>query len=92
MPCLVSDMLFFLSLYFQPMHAGGSPGRDQTSPPVNIFDSGTSSPPRSSCRCKENSLRIADLEGHLSLIKCQAKIVVDKASKSLRLYETNIHA
>jgi hypothetical protein len=71
------------------MHAGGSPGRDRTSPPVNIFDSGTSSPPCSSCGCKENSLRIADLEGYLSLMKLQAKIAVDKA---LRLYETDIRA
>jgi hypothetical protein len=49
---------------------------------VNMFDSGTASPPRSSCRCKEYSLRIADLEGRLSLMKRQAKLAVDKASKS----------
>jgi hypothetical protein len=64
------------------MCAGGSPGRDWASSPVNIFDSEASSPPHSSCRCKEYSLRIADLEGHLSLMKYQAKLAVDKASKS----------
>jgi hypothetical protein len=64
------------------MRAGGSPGRDRASSPINIFDSGASLPPRSSCRCKEYSLRIADLEGCLSLMKRQAKLAVDKASKS----------
>jgi hypothetical protein len=47
-----------------------------------MFDSGTASPPHSSCRCKEYSLRIADLESHLSLMKRQAQISLDKASKS----------
>jgi hypothetical protein len=64
------------------MRAGGSPGHDRASFPANIFDSGASLPPRSSCRCKEYSLRIADLEGRLSLMKRQAKLAVDKASKS----------
>jgi hypothetical protein len=66
------------------MHAGGSSGRDRVPSPADMFDSGTASPPRSSCRCKEYSLRIADLEGRLSLMKRQAKLVVDKASKSCR--------
>jgi hypothetical protein len=35
-----------------------------------MFDSGASSPPRPSCRCMEYSLRISDLEGRLSLMKC----------------------
>jgi hypothetical protein len=47
-----------------------------------MFDSGTASPPRASCRSKEYSLRIADLEGRLSLMKCQPKLAMDKASKS----------
>jgi hypothetical protein len=47
-----------------------------------MFDSGTASPPRSSCRCKEYSLWIADLEGRLTLMKCQAKLAMDKANKS----------
>jgi hypothetical protein len=64
------------------VHAGGSSGRDRASFPVNMFDSGAASPPRPSCRCKEYSLRIADLEGHLSLMKRQVKLALDKASKS----------
>jgi hypothetical protein len=64
------------------VHAGGLSGRDRPSSPVNMFDSGTALPPRSSCRCKEYSLRIADLEGRLSLMKRQAKLAMDNASKS----------
>jgi hypothetical protein len=64
------------------MHAGGSSGRDRASSPVNIFDSGASLPPHPSCRCIEYSLRISDLEGHLSLMKRQAQMAMDKASKS----------
>jgi hypothetical protein len=64
------------------VHAGGSSGRDRASSPVNMFNSGTASPPRSSCHCKEYLLRIVDLEGRLSLMKCQEKLAVDKASKS----------
>jgi hypothetical protein len=82
MSYLVSEMLFFLSFGFQPMHAGGSSGHGWVPSPVDVFDSGVASPPRSSCRCKEYTLRIADLEGRLSLMKRQAKIAVDKASKS----------
>jgi hypothetical protein len=79
----VSEMfVFFFLLGFQPVHAGGSSGRDRAPSPVNMFDSGTASPPRSSCRCKEYSLRIADLEGRLTLMKRQAKLAMDKASKS----------
>jgi hypothetical protein len=47
-----------------------------------MFDSGAALPPRPSCQCEEYSLRIADLEGHLSLMKRQAKLALDKASKS----------
>jgi hypothetical protein len=64
------------------VHAGGSSGRDRASSPVNMFNSETALPPRFCCRCKEYSLRIADLEGRLSLTKRQAKLAVDKASKS----------
>jgi hypothetical protein len=64
------------------MHAGGSSGRDRASSPVNIFDSGASSPPHPSCRCTEYSLRISDLEGRLSLMKRQAQMAINKASKS----------
>jgi hypothetical protein len=74
--------VFFILLGFQPMHAGGSSGRDRAPSPVDMFDFGTASPPRSSYRCKEYSLRIPDLEGRLSLMKRQAKLAVDKASKS----------
>jgi hypothetical protein len=73
---------FFLSFGFQPIHAGGSSGHDWASSPVNIFDSGASSPPHSSCRCTEYSLRILDLEGRLSLIKREAQMAINKASKS----------
>jgi hypothetical protein len=47
-----------------------------------MFDSETSSPPHSFCRCEEYSLRILDLESRLSLIKRQAQIALDKAGKS----------
>jgi hypothetical protein len=84
MSCLIEFLrcFIFLSVGFQPMHAGGSPSRGRDSPPANMFDSGAPSPPRSSCRCTEYSSRISDLEGHLSLMKRQAMIALDKASKS----------
>jgi hypothetical protein len=50
-----------------------------------MFDSGAPLPPRSSCQCTEYSSRISDLKGHLSLMKHQAKIALDKASKSCGL-------
>jgi hypothetical protein len=64
------------------MHVGGSPGHDRVPSPVNMFDSRIASPPRSFCRCKEYTLRILDLESRLSLMKHQAQIALDKASKS----------
>jgi hypothetical protein len=64
------------------VHAGGSPSRGRDSPPANMFDSGAPTPPCSSCRCTEYSSRISDLEGRLSLMKRQATIALDKASKS----------
>jgi hypothetical protein len=64
------------------MPAGGSPGRDRALSPTNMFDFGVSLPPHPPCQCSKYSLRILDLEGRLSLMKHQAQIVMDKASKS----------
>jgi hypothetical protein len=77
--------VLFPSFGFRPAHAGGSPNRGRGLPPANVFDSDDPSPPRSSCRCTEYSSRISDLEGRLSLMKHQAKIALDKASKSCGL-------
>jgi hypothetical protein len=87
MSCLIEFLRCFLfpSFGFQSAHDGGSPNRDRGSPPTNMFDSGAPSPPRSSCRRTEYSSRILDLEGRLSLMKHQAKIALDKASKSCGL-------
>jgi hypothetical protein len=74
--------VLFLLPDFQPVPAGGSLGCDRASSPVNMFDSGTSSPPHPFCRCDEYSSRISDLESRLSLMKRQAQIALDKASKS----------
>jgi hypothetical protein len=63
---------FSFSFGLQPMHADGSSGRDQVPPHVDVFDSRVASPPRSACRCEEYTLRISDLESHLSLLKRQA--------------------
>jgi hypothetical protein len=54
------------------MRVGGSSGRDQAPSPADALDSGIASPSRSSCQCKEYTLRISDLESRLSLAKCQA--------------------
>jgi hypothetical protein len=43
------------------------------------------SSPHSSSRCDEHLSRISDLEGRLSLLKRQAKTVVDQAGKSFDL-------
>jgi hypothetical protein len=72
--------LFFLDFQFAP--AGESSGRTRALSPVSMFDSETSSPPHSFCRCEEYSSRISDLESRLSLIKRQAQIALDKAGKS----------
>jgi hypothetical protein len=47
-----------------------------------MFDSGVSSPPHPLCQCSEHLLRISDLKGRLSLMKRQAQMAMDKASKS----------
>jgi hypothetical protein len=75
----------FPSFGFQPARAGGSPNHDRGSPPANVFNFGAPSPPYSSCRCTEYMSRISVLEGHLSLMKRQAKTALDKASKSCGL-------
>jgi hypothetical protein len=74
--------VFIFLLDFQLAPAGESSGRTWALSPISIFDSGTSSPPHSFCRCEEYLSRISDLESRLSLIKRQAQIALDKASKS----------
>jgi hypothetical protein len=74
--------LSYFSFAFQPMHVGGSLGHDQAPSSADAFDSKVSSPSRRSCQCAEYSLRISDLESHLTLAKCQAQMAMDKASKS----------
>jgi hypothetical protein len=75
-------MSSFLLLDFQLVPAGESLGRNWALSPVSMFNSGTSSPPHSFCRCEEYSSRILNLESRLSLIKRQAQIALDKAGKS----------
>jgi hypothetical protein len=84
MSCLIGLLRCFPFSFvgFQPVHAGGLPSHDRDLPLANMFDSGAPSPPRSSCQCTEYSSRILDFEGRLSLMKRQAKIALDKASKS----------
>jgi hypothetical protein len=74
-------MLFF-PFGFQPVRAGGSSRRDQAPSPADAFDSRVLSTSRRSCQCAEYSLRTSDLESRLSLVKCQAQIAMDKASKA----------
>jgi hypothetical protein len=69
---------FFL-LDFQPTRTGGSSGYDRSLSPTAELGSDV---PFSSCRCAEYLSRTSDLEGRLSLMKSQAKIAFDKASKS----------
>jgi hypothetical protein len=87
MKCLalndISEMyVFFFLLDFQLVPAGESSGRNRALSPISMFDSGTSSPPRSFYRCEEYSSRISDLESRLSLLKRQAQIALEKAGKS----------
>jgi hypothetical protein len=67
---------------FHLLLAGESSGYDRAPSPDDIFASGISSPPRPPCRCEEYSFRVADLESRLSLMKHQAQVALDKASKS----------
>jgi hypothetical protein len=71
-----------LLVNFQLLLAGESSGHDRAPSPDDIFASGISSPPRPPCRCEEYSFRVADLESRLSLMKHQAQVALDKASKS----------
>jgi hypothetical protein len=64
------------------MRSGGSSGHDQAPSPADVFDSKVSSPSHRSCQCAKYSSRISDLESRLSLVKCQAQMAMDKASKS----------
>jgi hypothetical protein len=59
--------------------------RGRGSPPVDALRTATPSASRSSCQCTEYLLRITDLEGHLSLMKWQARTAMDQASKSYGL-------
>jgi hypothetical protein len=75
-------LLSSFSFAFQPMGAGELSGPGQAPSSADAFDSVASSPPHPSCRYAEYSSRIADLESHLTLSKCQAQMAMDKASKS----------
>jgi hypothetical protein len=61
------------------------PKLDRSSPPTSISNSGAPSDPPPSCLYAEHLSRIADLEGHLSLLKLQAKTDMDQAGKSFGL-------
>jgi hypothetical protein len=76
---------FFHSFDFQTVYAGGSPDHGRDSPPADVFDSEVPSSPRFPCRGTEYLSRISDLEGSLSLMKCQAKSALDQAGKSYGL-------
>jgi hypothetical protein len=67
------------------MCAGEPSSRDQVLSSVDAFDFRASSPIRRCCQCAEYSLRISDLEGHLSLAKRQAQMAMDKAGISCGL-------
>jgi hypothetical protein len=67
---------------FQLLLASESSGYDRAPSPDDIFTSRISSPPRPPCRCEEYSFRVADIESRLSLMKRQAQVALDKASKS----------
>jgi hypothetical protein len=67
------------SFVSQPGYDGGSPNFDRSSLHANISNSGVPSAPHS------HLSRISDLEGRLSLLKRQAKAVVDQARISFGL-------
>jgi hypothetical protein len=67
------------------MYAGGLPSHGRDLPPADVFDSEVPSSSRFPGRCTEYVSRISDLEGHLSLMKRQAKTTMDQASKSYGL-------
>jgi hypothetical protein len=75
--------LCVLLYFFQHDCAGGSTNLGCGSPPASC---GVTPPaPRSSCRYNEYLSRIVDLEGRLSLMKCQAKTAMNQASKTYGL-------
>jgi hypothetical protein len=87
MLCLIAFLSCFLfsSFVFQPMFVGGSMGHGHDLPPADVLHSTIPSPPRSPCRCTEYLSRISDLEGHLSLMKRQARTALDQVGKSYGL-------
>jgi hypothetical protein len=76
---------FALFIFFQPNYGGGSSNFDRNSPPVTRSNSAIPYAPSSPCRYAEHLSRISDLEGRLSMLKRQAKSVVDQARKSFGL-------
>jgi hypothetical protein len=72
-------------LFIQPDYDGETLELDRSSPPPNISDSGVYPDPRSPCHFAKHLSRIADLEGHLSLLKRQAKTAMGQARKSFGL-------
>jgi hypothetical protein len=64
------------------VRTGKLPSRVQVPSSADVSDSGVSLPRRPVCQCDEYSLRIADLEIHLTLSKRQVQMAIGKASKS----------
>jgi hypothetical protein len=87
MSCLIVLLSHFLLsfLSFQPECIGGSMDRGHELPLADALRTLTPFAPRSCCRCAEYLSRIADLEGRLSLMKCQASTAMAQASKSYGL-------
>jgi hypothetical protein len=80
---LASEMLLSsFSFAFQPVRAGKLSGRGRVPSSADAFEFEVLSPPRPVCRCDEYSSRIADLKSRLTLSKRQARMAIDKASKS----------
>jgi hypothetical protein len=82
---LFSELFSSCLLAFQRECTGGPMDRGCETPPSDAFRSAIPSPPCSPCRCTKYLSRISDLEGGLSLMKCQAKTAVDQAGKSYGL-------
>jgi hypothetical protein len=83
---LASEMFLLSFLFaFQSMRAGEPLDCSQALSSANAFDDTVLLSSRRSCRCAEYSSRISDLEGRLSLAKCQAQMAMDKASISYDL-------
>jgi hypothetical protein len=67
------------------MHISDPLSRDHAPSSARTFDPKVLSPPRRCCQCVEYSSRISDLETRLTLVKRQAQMAVDKASKACGL-------